>query len=94
MYVVGIAMQGDTDVWTRTGGHVDKCKYHFIWGFMVLVHFTISLYSKVKNLVLFNYFNYTSQNIPIYHKVVNYLKQTITGRLSLFIIQQVNNRKL
>lgn len=61
---------------------------------MVLVHFTISLYSKVKNLVLFNYFNYTSQNIPIYHKVVNYLKQTITGRLSLFIIQQVNNRKL
>lgn len=30
MYVVGIAMQGDTDVWTRTGGHVDKCKYHFI----------------------------------------------------------------
>lgn len=26
IYIMVIAMQGDMNVWTRTGGHMDECK--------------------------------------------------------------------
>lgn len=48
------------DVQTRTEGHVDECKYHFIAVFLMLVYFNVSLYFRVE-----------SWNIPVYHTVGN-----------------------
>lgn len=52
-HIVVITVQSGMDVWTRTGGHLDECKYHFICGSMKLVHFNISLYSKDENHRIF-----------------------------------------